>query len=155
MQAPVGAPDGHPALLTSAPALLSWSLRVGGHGNGVGMKRETRATGGLIGVSLLIASCCIGPTLVLLFGVSIGALGTLKEIAVIAQYALMLPIAVALHRTVRTTRPGASAAPLATGLGGMVGVVVLQALLVTGVLPFETQVGLVITAFMVVLATSE
>ena len=42
------------------------------------MKRETLATGGLLGVSVLIASCCIGPTLVLLFGVSISALGTLS-----------------------------------------------------------------------------
>ena len=42
------------------------------------MRRETLATGGAIGLSLLIASCCVGPTLFLLFGVSIGALGALS-----------------------------------------------------------------------------
>ncbi len=39
------------------------------------MKKETLATGGALGLSLLIASCCIGPTLFLLFGVSVSALG--------------------------------------------------------------------------------
>lgn len=39
------------------------------------MKKETLATGGALGLSILIASCCIGPTLFLLFGVSVGGLG--------------------------------------------------------------------------------
>ena len=38
------------------------------------MKKETLATGGALGLSVLVASCCIGPTLFLLFGVSVGAL---------------------------------------------------------------------------------
>lgn len=39
------------------------------------MKKETLATGGALGLSVLVASCCVGPTLFLLFGVSVGALG--------------------------------------------------------------------------------
>ncbi len=39
------------------------------------MKKETLATGGALGLSLLIASWCVGPTLFLLFGVSVSALG--------------------------------------------------------------------------------
>jgi mercuric ion transport protein len=39
------------------------------------VKKETLATGGVLGLSFLIASCCIGPTLFLLLGVSVGALG--------------------------------------------------------------------------------
>ncbi len=39
------------------------------------MKKETLATGGAIGLSVLIASCCIAPTIFLVFGVSVGALG--------------------------------------------------------------------------------
>ncbi len=39
------------------------------------MNKETLATSGALGLSVLIASCCIGPTLFLLFGVSVGALG--------------------------------------------------------------------------------
>ncbi len=39
------------------------------------MRKEDLATGGVLGLSVLIASCCIGPTLFLLFGVSVGALG--------------------------------------------------------------------------------
>lgn len=41
------------------------------------MKRETLAAGGVVGLSVLIASCCLGPALFLLFGVSVGALGSL------------------------------------------------------------------------------
>ncbi len=39
--------------------------------------KETLATGGAIGASLLIASCCVAPTLFLLFGISAGGLGML------------------------------------------------------------------------------
>jgi mercuric ion transport protein len=42
------------------------------------MKKETLATGGALGLSVLIASCCIGPAMFLLFGVSVGALGALS-----------------------------------------------------------------------------
>ena len=37
------------------------------------MRKETLATSGVLGLSVLIASCCIGSTLFLLFGVSVGA----------------------------------------------------------------------------------
>ena len=39
------------------------------------MKKETLATSGALGLSVLIASCCLGPAMFLLFGVSVGALG--------------------------------------------------------------------------------
>ncbi len=44
------------------------------------MKKQTLATTGAIGASLLIASCCVAPTLFLLFGVSVGALGVLTSL---------------------------------------------------------------------------
>ena len=44
------------------------------------MKKETLATGGAIGLSVLIASCCFAPTLFLVFGVSIGGLGALSAL---------------------------------------------------------------------------
>ncbi len=44
------------------------------------MKKETLATGSAIGISALIASCCIAPTLFLVFWVSIGALGVLSAL---------------------------------------------------------------------------
>ena len=42
------------------------------------MKKEPIATGGALGLSFLIASCCLGPAMFLLFGVSVGALGALS-----------------------------------------------------------------------------
>lgn len=39
------------------------------------MKRETAALWGSLGASFLVASCCLAPTIFVLFGVSFGALG--------------------------------------------------------------------------------
>ena len=50
------------------------------------MKKEALATGGAIGLSILIASCCIAPTLFLVFGVSIGMLGALSSLAPYQPY---------------------------------------------------------------------
>ena len=44
------------------------------------MKRENLAVGGAFGASLLIASCCVAPALILLFGVSVGGLGMLSSL---------------------------------------------------------------------------
>ncbi len=41
------------------------------------MKKETLATGSVLGLSFLIASCCVAPALFLLFGISVSALGVL------------------------------------------------------------------------------
>ena len=42
------------------------------------MSRESLATSGAIAASFLIGSCCIMPTIFLVFGVSVGALGVLS-----------------------------------------------------------------------------
>jgi mercuric ion transport protein len=44
------------------------------------MNKESLATGGAIAASFLIGSCCIMPTLFLVFGVSVGALGVLSAL---------------------------------------------------------------------------
>jgi mercuric ion transport protein len=44
------------------------------------MRKETLATGGGIGASLLIASCCLAPTLFVLFGLSVGGLAALASL---------------------------------------------------------------------------
>ena len=65
------------------------------------MKKETLATGGAIGISVLIASCCIAPTLFLVFGVSIGALGALSTLEPYQPYfigAAVLALGFAGHR---------------------------------------------------------
>ena len=80
-----------------------------------------------------------------------GIFGTLNDIAVIIQYLLMMPIAITLWRLLRPTRSTLSLAALLIGMAGMIAVVLLQLLLVTGVLPFSQQIGMVIIAFLVVL----
>jgi len=54
------------------------------------VKKETLATGGLLGVSFLIASCCIGPAVLLLFGVSISALGALSALEPFRPFFMVL-----------------------------------------------------------------
>ena len=90
--------------------------------------------------------------LVAFFTTFIGPLGTLNDIAVVIQYGLMLPIAVALHQALRPHGPTLSLVALLLGVAGMIAVIVLQVLLVVNVLPFDQQIGMVSVGFLVVLA---
>lgn len=81
-----------------------------------------------------------------------GSLGTLNDIAVATQYALMLPIAFVLHQMLRIRGHTASLATLFLGFTGMLAVIILQVLLVIGAIPFEQQISMVIIGFLVVLA---
>jgi len=69
------------------------------------MKREALATGGALGLSVLIASCCLGPALFLLFGVSVGALGWFSIFEPLRPYlialggVLLLYAGLRIHRT--------------------------------------------------------
>ncbi len=78
-------------------------------------------------------------------------LGMLNDAAVAAQYALMLPIAVALWRVLRLGRPRVALLALVIGLAGMLTVIVLQLLLVLGVIPFQTQILFVSAGFLTTL----
>ncbi len=74
------------------------------------MKRETLATGGAIGLSVLIASCCIAPTLFLLFGVSVGALGALSTLEPYQPYFIgagVLALGFAGHQIFRSAETDA------------------------------------------------
>lgn len=94
----------------------------------------------ILGIAFLFAFFVLGaPT------------GRLNDIAVIVQYSLMLPIALALYRILRSHNPSLSLAALLIGIPGMLAVIVLQILLVTGVLPFANQFVPVVIAFLVVL----
>lgn len=77
--------------------------------------------------------------------------GRLNDIAVIVQYSLMLPMAFAIHQILRTFGPRLSLAALLIGIPGMLAVIVLQVLLVTGVVPFAIQIIPVVIGFLVVL----
>ena len=89
--------------------------------------------------------------LVAFFTTSIGPMGTLNDIAVVIQYGLMLPIALALHQLLRLRGPTLSLVALLLGVAGMAAVIVLQILLVTDVLRFAQQIGMVSVGFLVVL----
>lgn len=71
------------------------------------MKRENLAAGGAIGASLLIASCCLAPTVFLLFGVSIGALGMLTRLEPYRPLFIAAGGLALLYAGWRAWRPGA------------------------------------------------
>ena len=102
----------------------------------------------IFGIVLLVAFY-VG---LLAFDGQFGFLGTLNDISVIVQYSLALPLALALHQVLRSHKPVFSLVSLLLGVAGMIVAIVLQILLVAGVLSFGEQVGMVIVAFMVVLA---
>ncbi len=77
------------------------------------MKKETLATSGALGLSLLIAAWCIGPTLFLLFGVSVSALGmfsVLEPYQPIFIGAGLVALAFAGHRIFREPPAGEACA---------------------------------------------
>ena len=88
--------------------------------------------------------------LIAFFGVG-ASTGRLNDIAVIVQYFLMLPIAIALYQILREFNPRLNLVALLIGIPGMLAVIILQILLVTGVMPFSVQILPVIVAFLVVL----
>lgn len=69
------------------------------------MKRETLATGGVLGLSVLIASCCLAPALFLLFGVSVSALGSLSVFEPYRPYFIAGGGALLLYAGTRIFRP--------------------------------------------------
>ena len=91
--------------------------------------------------------------LVLLYTLGTGkGFGTLNDVSVIVQYMLALPIVLTLHQILRSNDLALSRTAMVLGLAGMLAAIILQLLLVTGVLSFGQQVGMVIAAFMVILA---
>jgi len=76
--------------------------------------------------------------------------GALNDICVIIQYLLALPITLALHQRLKAHGLALSRAAMLIGIAGIIAVVVLQWLLVSGVLTFEEQVGPVSVALLVV-----
>ena len=69
------------------------------------MKRETLATGGVLGLSVLIGSCCLGPALFLLFGVSAGALGSLSVFEPFRPYLIAAGGLLLVYAGYRVLRP--------------------------------------------------
>jgi hypothetical protein len=89
--------------------------------------------------------------LVAFFATFINPLGIANDIAVIIQYTLMIPIALSLHQTLRPSGPALSRAALLVGIPGMLAVIVLQAVFVGGLLPYERYIFMVSAGFLVVL----
>jgi len=96
-------------------------------------------TAAAIGVRLLVGMYAVlarsGPNHPL-----VRRLGAANDAMVLAQYALALPLALALHEHNRSTDPRRSGAATAVGASAMISIVALQALLLAEVLEFEEQV---------------
>ena len=111
------------------------------------------------GLTRLAGWCAYASGIVSIFGIVFliafftvgGIFGPLNDLAIIVQYALMLPIAFVVQQLLRPHRPILSLAATVVGIAGMLAVIFLQALLVAGVLPFSRQIGMVSIAFLVVL----
>ena len=73
-------------------------------------RREKLALGGVLGLSALIASCCLGPALFLLFGVSVGALGALSALEPLRPLLIAAGGALLAWAGWRLHRPAAAAA---------------------------------------------
>jgi hypothetical protein len=79
-----------------------------------------------------------------------GVVGWLNDLLVMIQYALTVPIALALHTLFRRYNANLSLLALVVGVAGMLAVVVLQFLLLVRALSFAQQVVPVTIAILVV-----
>src|SRR3989440_3203527 len=77
-------------------------------------------------------------------------LGAINDVVILIQYLLALPLTFAVHQLVQARSPVLSIVATLIGVAGMVAIVVLQYLLVTGALTFEQQVGPVSVALLAV-----
>ena len=91
----------------------------------------------------------IGLIFLVIFFSGYSLFGPLNDIAVIIHYILLLPIMVYIYKILRPEGERLHELTLAIGVIGAFGVVILQALLVLGVMPFTQQILLVIPAFLV------
>lgn len=94
----------------------------------------------------------VGLLFLIIFFAGFPAFGPLNDLAVIAQYILMLPLLSLTRRCLKTPSRAAGALITVLGLAGMLAVIALQGLLVFGILPFRRQIVLVIPAFLLVTA---
>lgn len=75
--------------------------------------------------------------------------GWINDLLGVVGALLMVPVAVALHVLLRSHAPGLSRLAMLIGIGALVAISVLQALLVVGILTFEAEVGPVSIAYLV------
>ena len=78
-------------------------------------------------------------------------IGGANDLCVLAQYALAVPVAIALHRRNRLTDPQLSLAVTVLGVSAMIAIAALQAMLLAGVLEFEEQVIFVAIAMLLLI----
>jgi hypothetical protein len=81
-----------------------------------------------------------------------GKFGTLNDVAVIIQYVLMLPIAVALWRYLQPDNERLSHIAFLIGMVGILTVIALQTLLVANLIPFQSYIVIVSAGFLVATA---
>src|SRR3990170_3920208 len=76
--------------------------------------------------------------------------GPLNDICIIIQYVLALPIVVAFHSLLSPQSPRLSLFAMLVAQVGILGVVVFQSLLITGVMAFQEQVVYASTSMLIV-----
>lgn len=77
-------------------------------------------------------------------------LGPLNDLCILVQYALAVPLAIAFHRLLHAHSPRQSLNLFILGLAGMVCVVLFQALLLLGAMPFRVQLPLASGSILVI-----
>ena len=76
--------------------------------------------------------------------------GPINDALIIVQYALALPVAVAMHRILKPRSPKPSLVGMLVAFVGIGGVIVFQLLLLTGVMSFSEQIVYASTFLLVI-----
>jgi hypothetical protein len=81
---------------------------------------------------------------------SLQVFGPINDVCVLIQYALAVPVVMALYRILRDRSPLLCLLASVIGIVGIVGVVVFQLFLLTGVMTFSEQVGYASTSILLI-----
>jgi len=88
----------------------------------------------------------IGLIFIVIFYAGIGIFGPLNDVAYMTQILFTTPIVIYFHRRVAPEKKGRATAVTAIGVLSMGTVIILQALLILGVIPFLRQIGMLLIA---------
>jgi hypothetical protein len=108
---------------------------------------------GLAFVSGAVATIAVVFLIAMFVSFAVGArstgltFGAINDVLGLIAYALALPLPLLLHGLLRRRSPVLSSGALVLGIGALVAIAILQAMLVLGALTFEQQIGPVAIAF--------
>jgi len=108
----------------------------------------------IVSLSAVISAifAVIGLVFIVIFYAGVGIFGPLNDVAYMTQIIFTLPLVIYVYRQLKSRGESHALRITLVGLFGMFSVIVLQVLLITGILQFAIQIGMLLVAIVFVVA---